>query len=297
MNEQKHRAGFVNILGAPNVGKSTLMNAIIGENLSIITSKVQTTRHRIMGFLNGEDFQIVFSDTPGIIKEPSYKLHAAMMSYVDSALEDADIFLYVTEVKDDILHEDIIQRMKSSTAKIIIVLNKIDLSNQEAVENRIIFWQNILPEAEVIPVSALHKFNIEAVLQKILDNLPESPEYYPKDQLTDKNMRFFVSELIREQILLQYKKEIPYSTEIVVEEYKDVPFRIDIRATIYVIRETQKMIIIGKNGQAIKSLGIEARKQIEEFTGKHIFLDLTVKVSKDWRENDNQLKRFGYSNS
>lgn len=296
MTKQKHKAGFVNILGAPNVGKSTLMNAVIGENLSIITSKVQTTRHRIMGFLNGEDFQVVFSDTPGIIKDPSYKLHEAMMGFVDSALEDADIFLYVSEVGSKNLNDDIIERMKKSSAKIIIVLNKIDLSNQEDVEKKIIFWQELLPEAKVIPVSALHKFNIEALLQAILDVLPESPEYYPKDELTDKTMRFFISELVREQILLQYKKEIPYSTEIVVEEYKETPQRIDIRAYIYVIRETQKMIIIGKGGQAIKRLGTEARKQIEEFTGKHIFLDLTVKVSKDWRENEKQLKKFGYSN-
>ncbi len=296
MTKQKHKAGFVNILGAPNVGKSTLMNAVIGENLSIITSKVQTTRHRIMGFLNGEDFQVVFSDTPGIIKDPSYKLHEAMMGFVDSAMEDADIFLYVSEVGSRNLNDDIIERMKKSSAKIIIVLNKIDLSNQEDVEKKIIFWQELLPEAKVIPVSALHKFNIEALLQAILDVLPESPEYYPKDELTDKTMRFFISELVREQILLQYKKEIPYSTEIVVEEYKETPHRIDIRAYIYVIRETQKMIIIGKGGQAIKRLGTEARKQIEEFTGKHIFLDLTVKVSKDWRENEKQLKKFGYSN-
>ncbi len=295
MNEKKHRAGFVNILGAPNVGKSTLMNAIIGENLSIINSKVQTTRHRIMGFLNGEDFQIVFSDTPGIIEEPSYKLHEAMMSFVESALEDADIFLYVTESTSAILHEKIIERMKKSNAKIIIVLNKIDLSNQEDLEEKVIKWKEILPDSEVVPVSALHNFNIEGVLQVILRNLPESPEYYPKDELTDKTMRFFISELIREQILIHYKKEIPYSTEVVIEEYKEIPHRIDIKATIYVIRETQKMILIGKGGQAIKRLGTESRKNIEEFTGKHIFLDITVKVSKDWRENDNQLRKFGYS--
>ncbi len=295
MSEQKHQAGFVNILGAPNVGKSTLMNAIIGENLSITNSKVQTTRHRIMGFLNGENFQIVFSDTPGIIKDPSYKLHEAMMGYVESALEDGDIFLYVTEVDQPILHEKIIERMKTSSAKIIIVINKIDLSNQEKVEAKVHQWVELLPEADILPVSALHKFNIEGLLQLILRNLPESPAYYPKDELTDKTMRFFVSELIREQILVQYKKEIPYSTETVVEEYKESPHRIDIKATIFVIRETQKMIIIGKGGQAIKRLGTEARKHIEEFTGKHIFLDLTVKVSKDWRENEKQLKKFGYS--
>lgn len=295
MSENKHKAGFVNILGAPNVGKSTLMNSIIGENLSIINSKVQTTRHRIMGFLNGEDFQIVFSDTPGIIEDPSYKLHEAMMSFVESALEDADIFLYVTESTSAILHEKIIERMKNSSAKIIIVLNKIDLSNQEDLEKKVLMWKEHLPDSEVVPVSALHNFNINGILQVILRNLPEGPAYYPKDELTDKTMRFFVSELIREQILIHYKKEIPYSTEVVIEEYKEIPHRIDIKATIFVIRETQKMIIIGKGGQAIKRLGTESRKNIEEFTGKHIFLDLTVKVSKDWRENENQLKKFGYS--
>lgn len=295
MSENKHKAGFVNILGAPNVGKSTLMNSIIGENLSIINSKVQTTRHRIMGFLNGEDFQIVFSDTPGIIEDPSYKLHEAMMSFVESALEDADIFLYVTESTSAILHEKIIERMKNSSAKIIIVLNKIDLSNQEDLEKKVLMWKEHLPDSEVVPVSALHNFNINGILQVILRNLPEGPAYYPKDELTDKTMRFFVSELIREQILIHYKKEIPYSTEVVIEEYKEIPHRIDIKATIFVIRETQKMIIIGKGGQAIKRLGTESRKNIEEFTGKHIFLYLTVKVSKDWRENENQLKKFGYS--
>lgn len=296
MSENIHKAGFVNILGAPNVGKSTLMNAIIGENLSIINSKVQTTRHRIMGFLNGDDFQIVFSDTPGIIEDPSYKLHEAMMSFVESALEDADIFLYVTESTSAILHEKIIERMKNSSAKIIIVLNKIDLSNQEDLEKKVMMWKDHIPDSEVVPVSALHNFNIEGMLQVIIRNLPESPAYYPKDELTDKTMRFFVSELIREQILINYKKEIPYSTEVVIEEYKEIPHRIDIKATIFVIRETQKMIIIGKGGQAIKRLGTESRKNIEEFTGKHIFLDLTVKVSKDWRENENQLRKFGYSN-
>jgi GTP-binding protein Era len=272
------------------------MNAIIGENLSITNSKVQTTRHRIMGFLNGEDFQVVFSDTPGIIKDPSYKLHEAMMGFVSSAMEDADIFLYVTEVKSAELHNDILEKMKESSAKIIIVLNKIDLSNQEEVESKIAQWKENVPNAVIIPVSALHKFNLDKLLELILTNLPFSPEYFPKDQLTDKNMRFFVSELIREQILIQYKKEIPYSTEIVIEAYEEEPHRIEIRATIYVIRETQKMIIIGKGGLAIKKLGTAARKQIEEFTDKHIYLDLTVKVSKDWRENDNQLRKFGYSN-
>ena len=295
MSEQKHKAGFVNILGSPNVGKSTLMNALVGENLSIITSKVQTTRHRIMGMLNGEDFQIVFSDTPGIIDKPGYKLHAAMMSYVESALEDADIFLYVTEVNGDTLHEDILKKMQKSDSRIIVLLNKIDLSNQEQLETRVAFWKEQLPKADILPISALHKFNVDTLLNRLIELLPESPPYYPKDELTDKTMRFFVSEIIREKILLNYKKEIPYSTEVVVEEYKETDERIDIRATIFVIRETQKMILIGKGGQAIKRLGIDARKDIEEFVGKHIYLDLSVKVSKDWRENEKQLKRFGYT--
>jgi GTP-binding protein Era len=295
MSEQKHKAGFVNILGSPNVGKSTLMNALVGENLSIITAKVQTTRHRIMGMLNGEDFQIVFSDTPGIIDKPGYKLHAAMMSYVESALEDADIFLYVTEVNGDTLHEDILKKMQQSDSRIIVLLNKIDLSNQEQLEQRVQFWKEQLPKADILPISALHKFNVDTLLNRLIELLPESPPFYPKDELTDKTMRFFVSEIIREKILLNYKKEIPYSTEVVVEEYKETDERIDIRATIYVIRETQKMIIIGKGGQAIKRLGIDARKDIEEFVGKHIYLDLSVKVAKDWRENEKQLKRFGYT--
>jgi GTP-binding protein Era len=295
MSEAKHKAGFVSILGSPNVGKSTLMNALVGENLSIITSKVQTTRHRIMGILNGEDFQLVFSDTPGIIDKPGYKLHKAMMAFVESAMEDADIFLYVTEVNGDTLHEEVLSKMQKAGSKIIVILNKIDLSNQEVLEQRVDYWKELLPTAEIIPVSALHNFNVETVLNVLIANLPESPAFYPKDELTDKTMRFFVSEIIREKILLNYKKEIPYSTEVAVEEYKESDDRIDIRATIFVIRETQKMIIIGKNGQAIKRVGIDARKDIEEFVGKHIYLDITVKVSKDWRENENQLKRFGYT--
>jgi len=295
MSETKHKAGFVNILGSPNVGKSTLMNALVGESLSIITAKVQTTRHRIMGMLNGDDFQIVFSDTPGIIDKPGYKLHAAMMSYVESALEDADIFLYVTEVNGDTLHEDILAKMQKSSSKIIVLLNKIDLSNQEVLEKRVDFWKEQLPNAEILPISALHNFNVDVLQKRLVELLPESPPFYPKDELTDKTMRFFVSEIIREKILLNYKKEIPYSTEVVVEAYKESDDRIDIRATIYVIRETQKMIIIGKNGQAIKRLGIDARKDIEAFVDKHIYLDITVKVSKDWRENEKQLKKFGYT--
>ncbi|MCK5856520.1 MAG: GTPase Era [Bacteroidales bacterium] len=295
MSEAIHRAGFISILGSPNVGKSTLMNALVGENLSIITSKVQTTRHRIMGILNGEDFQLVFSDTPGIIDNPGYKLHKAMMGFVEAAMEDADIFLYVTEVNGDTLHEEVLAKMQKAGSKIIVILNKIDLSNQDFLEKRVEYWKGLLPTAEIIPVSALHNFNVDTVLKQLIALLPESPAFYPKDELTDKTMRFFVSEIIREKILLNYKKEIPYSSEVVVEEYKETDERIDIRATIYVIRETQKMIIIGKNGQAIKRVGIDARKDIEEFVGKHIYLDITVKVSKDWRENESQLKRFGYT--
>jgi len=296
MNDNQHKAGFVNIIGVPNVGKSTLMNAITGENLSIVNAKVQTTRHRIMGFVNGDDYQIVFSDTPGIIDKPSYKLHEAMMGFVGTALEDADVILFVMDVKEEIPSEEIIKKITKSGAPLIIAINKIDLSNQEFLENKVLQIKSAFESADIIPISAQHKFNIESLLKLIIAKLPESPPFFPKDELTDKTMRFFVSELIREQILIQYQKEIPYSCEVSIEEYLEESKRIEIRGTIYVNRETQKAIILGKGGLAIKRLGTEARKKIEEFTEKHIYLDLTVKVSKDWRENENQLKKFGYSN-
>jgi GTP-binding protein Era len=293
MENQEHKAGFVNIIGKANVGKSTLMNQLVGEKLSIITSKIQTTRHRILGILNGNDFQIIYSDTPGIIENPSYELHKVMNSYVKTALEDADILLYVAET-DDELSEEINERIRRSNTPLIIAINKIDLSNQEKIEAEIEKYQSIFPEADVVPISALHAFNIEKLFDIILNKIPASPPYYPKDQMTDKTMRFFVSEIIREKILENYQKEIPYSVQIDVESYKESENLISISATIYVVRNTQKAIIIGHQGKAIKNIGIKARKDIEEFTGKKIYLELFVKVAKDWRENQTKLKSFGY---
>jgi len=288
-----HKAGFVNIIGNPNVGKSTLMNALVGEKLSIITSKAQTTRHRIMGIVNGEDFQIIYSDLPGILT-PNYKLQEKMMKFIDNALKDADIFLYMVEVGETKYNENIIEKIKNSNIPTLILINKIDLSNQEKVEEQMVYWKEVFEKAYVMPISALTNFNTEKVLQQIIELLPESPPFYPKDELTDKTMRFFISEIIREKILLFYKQEIPYSVEVVVESYKESKDIIHIGTNIYVTRESQKMIILGKQGRAIKKVGVESRKDIEEFVGKQVFLELTVKVNKDWRDNDRQLKRFGY---
>lgn len=289
----KHKSGFVNILGNPNVGKSTLMNALVGEKLSIITPKAQTTRHRIMGMVNGDDFQIIYSDLPGIL-DPNYKLQEKMLGFIESALADADIFLFVVEVGEKKMNERIIKRINESGIAVIVVINKIDLSDQETVEEKIKFWSGIFKDCEVIPVSALHKFNTEKVIQRITDKLPENPPYYPKDELTDKTMRFFISEIIREKILMHFKQEVPYSVEVVIESYKENEKIIKIGGILYVSRESQRMIIIGKGGSAIKRLGIDARRDIEAFVGKQVYLDLSVKVSKDWRENEQQLKRFGY---
>jgi GTPase len=289
-----HKAGYVNILGNPNVGKSTIMNALVGEKLSIITSKVQTTRHRIMGIVNGEDFQIIYSDTPGILK-PEYKLQEAMMGFVNSALSDADIVLYVTDVKSVPLSEkEYTERIKNLGTPVIIVVNKIDLSNQEELEKIVGLWQNAFPESPVIPVSALLKFNLETLLNTILEKLPDSPPYFPKDQLTDKFERFFASEIIREKILSNYQKEIPYSVEIEIDSFKEEPEINKIRAVIHVIRDSQKGIIIGHKGSALKKVGTEARMDMEDFFGKKVFLELYVKVSKDWRNKPLMLKRFGY---
>jgi GTP-binding protein Era len=288
-----HKSGFVNILGNPNVGKSTLMNALVGEKLSIITSKAQTTRHRIMGIVNGEDFQLVYSDTPGIIT-PHYKLQESMMKAIDMALVDADVFLYVTDVMDENPHQEIIDRLAESRIPVILVINKIDLSNQEAVSKKILFWQQVFPEAEIVAISALLGFNLETVLSKLLDKLPESPPYFPKDELTDKTLRFFTSEIIREKILLNYQKEVPYSAEVTIEAYEETEKMVHIMATIHVARESQKGIILGHQGKAIKKTGTEARREIEDFIGKKVYLELLVKVTKDWRENALQLKRFGY---
>jgi len=288
-----HKAGFVNILGNPNVGKSTLMNALTGEKLSIITSKAQTTRHRILGIVNGEDFQIIYSDLPGILK-PNYKLQEKMMGFIDIALKDADVFIYMVEAGEKRYNETIVNQILATKVPVILIINKIDLSDQPKVEEQMKYWQGIFPGHPVIPLSALRNFNIQKVLDQVIDFLPESPAYYPKGELTDKTMRFFISEIIREKILLNFKQEIPYSVEIVVDSYKEAEEIIKIGAHIYVTRESQKMIILGQGGKAIKRIGIDSRKDIEEFVGKHVFLDLTVKVSKDWRNNDRQLKRFGY---
>ena len=288
-----HKAGFVNIIGNPNVGKSTIMNALVGEKLSIITSKAQTTRHRIMGIVNGDDFQIVYSDTPGII-DPKYKLQESMMKFVDSAFIDADEILFVTDINEHFENEEIIKKLIDSNIPVILLINKIDLSNQRKVVEKIEYWKSKLKNAEIIPVSALEKFNLESVLEKIIENLPEAEPFFPKDELTDKTVRFFVSEIIREKILVNYQKEIPYSVEIKIEEYKETENLIKIKSTIYVSRESQKAIIIGHKGNPIKKVGTEARLDIEEFVDKKVFLELSVKVLKDWRNKENQLKRFGY---
>jgi GTP-binding protein Era len=289
-----HKAGFVNILGNPNVGKSTIMNALVGEKLSIITSKVQTTRHRIMGIVNGEDFQIVYSDTPGILK-PEYKLQEAMMGFVNSALSDADVILYVTDVKSVPLSEkEYTDRIKASGKPVIIAVNKIDLTNQDELEKIVEKWHSAFPASPVIPVSGLLKFNLESLLNAILDKLPGGEAYFPKDQLTDRYERFFASEILREKILTNYKKEIPYSVEIEIDSFKEEPSINKIRALIHVIRDSQKGIIIGHKGSMLKKVGTEARLDMEDFFGKKVFLEIYVKVTKDWRDKPAILKRFGY---
>lgn len=291
-----HKAGFVNIIGSPNVGKSTLMNALVGERLSIITSKAQTTRHRIMGIVNGEDFQIVYSDTPGVLK-PAYRLQEGMMDFVNVAITDADILLFVTDIYEDIkIEEKILHKIKNAKVPVLLLVNKIDLAKQDKLEEKVQYWKQEVPQAEVIPVSALEKFNINYIFDRIIALLPEGPSYYDKDELTDKPEKFFVSEIIREKILLNYKKEIPYSVEVVVESFKEEEKIIRIRAEILVARDSQKGIIIGHQGKALKKVGTEARKDIEAFVQKQVFLELFVKVNKDWRDNDQQLKRFGYLN-
>ncbi len=288
-----HKAGFVNIIGNPNVGKSTLMNALVGENLSIITSKAQTTRHRIMGIVNGEDFQIVYTDTPGIVN-PHYKLHESMMGFVHSALQDADLFLLVTEMGETLKNQEVLQQVIHSNTPIILVVNKIDLSDQATVEDKMAYWKQQIPQAIVVPASATQRFNIDTIFHHIINLLPENPPYFPKDELTDRSMRFFVSEIIREKLLLYYKKEIPYACQVVIDGYEEKEHIDNIRAVIYVERESQKAIVIGHQGQSLKRVGIEARKDIEEFSGKRCFLDLHVKVMKDWRNNENALRQFGY---
>ncbi|MFS4457400.1 GTPase Era [Maribacter sp. 2304DJ31-5] len=292
---KKHKAGFVNIIGNPNVGKSTLMNAFVGEKLSIITSKAQTTRHRILGIVNGDDFQVVLSDTPGIIK-PAYELQSSMMDFVKSAFEDADVLIYMVEIGEKALKdENFFRKIANSKIPILLLLNKIDNSEQEILEAQVQYWRSQLPKVEIHPISALQNFNVKEVFERILALLPEAPPFYPKDQLTDKPERFFVNETIREKILLNYKKEIPYAVEIETEEFLEDTDIIRIRAVIMVERESQKGIIIGHKGSALKKVGIEARKDLEQFFGKQVHLELYVKVNKNWRTNNRQLKRFGYS--
>ncbi len=289
-----HKSGFVNIIGNPNVGKSTLMNAMVGEKLSIITSKMQTTRHRIKGIVNGEDFQIIYSDTPGILK-PNYKLQESMMKFVSTALVDADIILYVTDVVEDFEKNiEYIEKIRQNDIPILVLLNKIDLSNQEEVESKMTRWRELLPNAEVFPISATENFNIDVVFNRILALLPEGAPFFPKDELTDRNERFFTQEIIREKILLNYQKEVPYSVEIEVESFKDEEKLLRIDAVIYVARDSQKGIIIGHQGKALKKVGTEARKDMEEFFGKKVFLQLYVKVAKEWRDKENMLRNFGY---
>lgn len=289
-----HRAGFVNIIGNPNVGKSTLMNALVGERLSIITSKAQTTRKRVMGIVNGDDFQIVYTDTPGIVN-PANKLHEQMMGFVGTALQDADLFLLVTEVGESLKNRHVLQRVIDSDTPVILVINKIDLSDQATISERIAYWQEQIPRAVVVPCSATEGFNVDKLFDLILERLPEHPAYFPKDELTDRTMRFFVSEIVREKILLYYQKEIPYSCEVAVESYEEKEGIDNISCIIYVERESQKAILIGHQGKAIKKLGTEARRDIEEFTGKRCFLSLHVKVLKDWRNSDRALRSFGYA--
>ena len=289
-----HKAGFVNIIGNPNVGKSTLMNALVGEKLSIITSKAQTTRHRILGIVNDDDHQIIFSDTPGII-EPAYQLQESMMDFVKSAFEDADVLIYMVEIGEkELKSEAFFKKIINSKIPVILLINKVDTSNQDDVEEKLSYWKEKVPNASVFIISALEKFNVENVFYKIIEMLPESPPFYPKDQLTDKPERFFVNEKIREKILMHYKKEIPYSVEVETEEFFEEEKIIRIRYVIMVERDTQKGIIIGHKGAAIKRIGTEARKDLELFFEKKVFLELYVKVNKNWRNDKNQLKRFGY---
>lgn len=289
-----HKSGFVNIIGNPNVGKSTLMNQLVGEKLSIITSKAQTTRHRILGIVNNDDYQVCFSDTPGVL-DPHYKLHENMMQFVNSAMKDADVILFVTDIYETGLnHQATFERLKKTSIPILLLINKIDQSDQAKIEEKIAYWHEQMPQAEILPISALEGFNMEPIWERILELIPESPAYYDKDSLTDRPLRFFISEMIREKIFLNYKKEIPYSTQVVVEEYLEDEKIVRIRAIIYVERKTQKGIIIGHLGQKIKHVGIAARQDIQKFIEKHVHLELYVKVDPDWRENDRKLEGYGY---
>ena len=289
-----HKSGFINIIGNPNVGKSTLMNCFMGEKFSIITSKAQTTRHRILGIVNEEDFQLVFSDTPGILK-PSYELQDSMMDFVKSALEDADIIIYMLEIGEkSIKNNQVHKKILNANVPTFILLNKIDLSDQKNLEDQVILWKKLYPKAHVYPISALNNFNIDVVLKHLIELIPESPPYFPKDQLTDKPERFFVNEILREKILLYYNKEIPYSVEVITEDFIEEDKIIKIKSVIFVERDSQKGIIIGHKGNALKKIGTKARQGLEIFFGKKIYIELQVKVSKNWRSNSKVLKKFGY---
>ncbi len=289
-----HKSGFINIIGNPNVGKSTLMNCFMGEKFSIITSKAQTTRHRILGIVNGEDFQLVFSDTPGILK-PSYELQDSMMDFVKNALEDADIIIYMLEIGEkSIKNNQVHKKILNANVPTFILLNKIDLSDQKNLEDQVILWKELYPKAHIYPISALNNFNIDIVLKHLIELIPQSPPYFPKDQLTDKPERFFVNEILREKILLYYNKEIPYSVEVVTEDFKEEDNIIKIKSVIFVERDSQKGIIIGHKGSALKKIGTKARQGLEIFFGKKIYIELQVKVSKNWRSNSKVLKKFGY---
>lgn len=295
MKNTSHKAGFVSIIGKPNVGKSTLMNKMMGEKLSIVTSKAQTTRHRVMGIMNGEDFQIVYSDTPGILK-PQYELHKSMMKFVNYSLEDADIVLFVTDIYEEYEENEAVRKLNKVNAPLFLILNKVDQSTQEDTARKLEYWKEKINPKEAIPVSALEGFNTDKVFQLILDNLPVHPPYYDKDQITDKPERFFAAEFIREKIFQHYKKEIPYSTEVAIVQFKEEEKLIRISAEIYVERESQKGIIIGNKGEALKRVGVEARKEMEKFFGKQVFLEQYVKVEPDWRSKENKLRNFGYNN-
>ena len=289
-----HKSGFVNIVGKPNVGKSTLLNSLVGQDLSVVTPKAQTTRHRIKAILNSDEYQIVFSDTPGIMK-PAYKLHEKMLHAVEETFTDADLILFVTEFGDRKLEEDLAVKLKNRHVPLFVLLNKVDKGNQEEVEAAVQLWKELLDPEVVLPVSALHNFHLDVLLNKILEVLPEGPAYFDKDEdISDRNTRFFVTEIIRGRILQQYQKEVPYSVEVIVTEYKESPEIDRIKVVIYCARESQKAILLGHGGAAIKKLGIDSRKKIEEFVGKQVYLETTVKVADDWRDNDKMLKRFGY---
>lgn len=292
----EHRAGYVNIIGNPNVGKSTLMNALVGEKLSIITSKAQTTRHRILGILNGEDFQILFSDTPGIIK-PAYGLQESMMDFVKSAFQDADILIYMVEMGEkELKDESFFEKIRGSKVPVLLLINKIDtVTAQDEIVGKIDYWKDKVPNAMVLPISAKEGFNVEVVFNKILELLPQSPAFYPKDQLTDKPERFFVNEIVREKILIHYKKEIPYAVEVVTEDFIEEEDIIKIRTVIFVERETQKGILIGHKGSMLKRVGTDARKDLQKFFDKHVHIELVVKIDKNWRSSDKQLKKYGYN--